>query len=224
MTDWPPEPGIFGPADTGALAEFYRRHGFATLRGLLTDRTIAAIERECVDAQRRVIAGELPARHGSTVFLDDAAKADTFANYVEFVNELSATVRATLADERLLAAVRAVIGDTAWLRESDGFGVVYQDARPGHESGYSRIGWHSDWQASPSMDIWPSAAFTIHLDATSPAKRIPPRGAGQSPVGHPGALPQCQQRARPRHGPPGRRLDRPAPAVPDAAGLREGAR
>ncbi|MGV9860820.1 phytanoyl-CoA dioxygenase family protein [Gordonia sp. NPDC003425] len=169
MTDWPPEPGIFGPADTGALAEFYRRHGFATLRGLLTDRTIAAIERECVDAQRRVIAGELPARHGSTVFLDDAAKADTFANYVEFVNELSATVRATLADERLLAAVRAVIGDTAWLRESDGFGVVYQDARPGHESGYSRIGWHSDWQASPSMDIWPSAAFTIHLDATSPA-------------------------------------------------------
>ena len=28
----------------------------------------------------------------------------------------------------------AVIGDSAWLRESNGFGVVYQDARPGRES------------------------------------------------------------------------------------------
>ena len=164
-----PEPGVFAPDDVSGLADFYRANGFATIRGLLDESSTIAIEQECVDAQQRVVAGELPERHGSTVFLDDVAKAERFANYVEFVNELSPALRATLADARLLAAVRAVIGDSAWLRESNGFGVVYQDARPGRESGYSRIGWHSDWQASPSMDIWPSTAFTIHIDATSPA-------------------------------------------------------
>ncbi|MFT4043162.1 MAG: phytanoyl-CoA dioxygenase family protein [Gordonia sp. (in: high G+C Gram-positive bacteria)] len=163
------EPGVFGATDLTELAEFYREYGFATLRGLLDEEAIGTIERECVAAQQGVISGELPARYGSTIFLDDEAKAEKFANYVEFVNEVSAAVRAILADDRLLAAVRAVIGPNAWLRESEGFGVVYQDARPGRESGYSRIGWHSDWQASPSMDIWPSAAFTIHIDATSPA-------------------------------------------------------
>src|SRR5205807_9124826 len=49
------------------------------------------------------------------------------------------------------------------------FGIVYQDARPQRGSGYSRIGWHSDWQSGPHLDIWPSVAFTLHLDATSPA-------------------------------------------------------
>jgi ectoine hydroxylase-related dioxygenase (phytanoyl-CoA dioxygenase family) len=62
-----------------------------------------------------------------------------------------------------------VIGENAWLRGDQQFGTVYQDARPGKESGYTRIGWHSDWQASPSLDIWPSTAFTFHLDGTSPA-------------------------------------------------------
>jgi ectoine hydroxylase-related dioxygenase (phytanoyl-CoA dioxygenase family) len=46
--------------------------------------------------------------------------------------------------------------------------VVYQDARPGRESGYARIGWHSDWQSGPHLGRWPSVGFTIHIDATSP--------------------------------------------------------
>jgi ectoine hydroxylase-related dioxygenase (phytanoyl-CoA dioxygenase family) len=52
--------------------------------------------------------------------------------------------------------------------EDDRFGVVYQDARPGERSGYSRIGWHSDFQSGPNLKTWPSMAFTIHIDATSP--------------------------------------------------------
>jgi len=46
---------------------------------------------------------------------------------------------------------------------------VYQDARPGRESSYTRIGWHSDWQSGPNLDIWPSVAYTFHVDGTSPA-------------------------------------------------------
>jgi hypothetical protein len=44
--------------------------------------------------------------------------------------------------------------------------------RPGPGSGYSRIGWHSDFQSGPHLPIWPSVAFTIHLDATSPANGL----------------------------------------------------
>ena len=45
---------------------------------------------------------------------------------------------------------------------------MYQDARPGEQSGYSRIGWHTDRQSGPHLPVWPSVAFTIHIDATSP--------------------------------------------------------
>ena len=61
-----------------------------------------------------------------------------------------------------------LLGEQAWLLEDDRFGVVYQDARPGDQSGYSRIGWHSDHQSGPHLDMWPSVGFTIHIDPTSP--------------------------------------------------------
>ncbi|MDY6809752.1 MAG: phytanoyl-CoA dioxygenase family protein [Actinomycetota bacterium] len=163
------EPGVFGPHELGSLVWFYDMHGYATLRGLLTESDVAAVENECTAAQQAVIAGELDARHGSTVFLDEAAKARRFANYVEYVSEISPAVRAAVTHPILADAMGQLLGERAWLRAHEQFGVVYQDARPGRESGYARIGWHSDWQAGPSLDVWPSTAFTIHIDGTSPA-------------------------------------------------------
>jgi ectoine hydroxylase-related dioxygenase (phytanoyl-CoA dioxygenase family) len=163
------EPGVFSADDIDGLAWFYSMHGYAVLRGMQSAADVDRMEAECVAAQNAVVAGELDQRYGSTVFLDEAAKAEKFANYVEFVNELSPAVHEAVTHPILVDAVRRLLGETAWLRDSEQFGVVYQDARPGKESGYTRIGWHSDWQASPSLDIWPSTAFTFHIDGTSPA-------------------------------------------------------
>jgi ectoine hydroxylase-related dioxygenase (phytanoyl-CoA dioxygenase family) len=164
---------VFGPvfdeAALDALELCYRDNGFVVLRGILDAELMDNMEAECVAAQQQVIARELPERYGSTVFLDDAAKAGRFANYVEFVSELSPAVRDAATHPALLTVLRRLLGDDCWLRDSNLFGIVYQDARPGKESGYSRIGWHSDWQSGPSLDVWPSAAFTFHIDGTSPA-------------------------------------------------------
>ncbi len=164
----PELPARLPAADLDAVEASYRRDGFVLLADLLSDGEVDAMQAECVDAQQRVVAGEVDARHGSTAFLDEAAKADRFANYVEYVQELSPAVLAASASPALLAILRRLIGN-CWLRDSYNFGVVYQDARPGRESGYSRIGWHSDWQSAPSLEIWPSTAFTFHIDGTSPA-------------------------------------------------------
>ncbi|MCZ4553229.1 phytanoyl-CoA dioxygenase family protein [Gordonia rubripertincta] len=163
------EPGVFGPDDLEGLIWFYDMHGYATLRGVLSASDVDTIESECVAAQRGVIAGELDARYGSTVFLDEAAKADKFANYVEFISELSPAVDAAITHPVVEQLMAMLLGPDCWLRAHEQNGVVYQDARPGKESGYTRIGWHSDWQASPSLDVWPSTAFTVHVDGTSPA-------------------------------------------------------
>jgi len=45
------------------------------------------------------------------------------------------------------------------LLDDDRFGVVYQDARPGQHSGYSRIGWHSAARATDDG----SGAIRRHL-------------------------------------------------------------
>ncbi|ADP83886.1 phytanoyl-CoA dioxygenase family protein [Pseudofrankia inefficax] len=161
--DGAPLPGL------AEIEEFYRAFGYVLLRGLVPDELTARMETECAAVQADVLAGRLPERYGSTKYLDAAEKAERFVNYVEHVQELSPAVLETATLPALLAVIRRLIGDSAWLNGSEQAGVVYQDSRPGRESGYTRIGWHSDWQAMPSVDIWPGLAFTFHLDATSPA-------------------------------------------------------
>lgn len=162
------EPGVFDATDLDGIRWYYQMHGYAVVRGLFSDEHFDRMETECVDAQSRVVAGDLPARYGSTKYIDDPAKAERFANYVEHVTELAASVHEAVTDERLLSILRQLLGDDLWFGDFVQSGVVYQDARPGRESGYTRIGWHSDWQASPSMNIWPATSFTLHIDATSP--------------------------------------------------------
>ncbi|MGY1814069.1 phytanoyl-CoA dioxygenase family protein [Blastococcus sp. SYSU D00820] len=159
--------GVHTPADgVDAAAAFYRRWGFVVLRDVLPPELVDAMERECVAAQQGVLAGELDPRYGSTRYLDDAGKAERFVNYVEYVEELAPSIGRALATPALAGLVTALLGEGFWPSRN---GVVYQDARPGRESGYTRIGWHADWQAVPHLDIWPGTAFTVHIDGTSPA-------------------------------------------------------
>jgi ectoine hydroxylase-related dioxygenase (phytanoyl-CoA dioxygenase family) len=162
------EPGVFGPHQTGELVSFFDEHGFAILRGLLSDDQVDAIQAECEALQRSVGAGALPARHGNPVF-DRPGAVATLPAYVTCVTEVAPLTRAMSADGLVASVSRRLLGEDAWLLESKRFGVVYQDARPGTDSTYTRIGWHSDWQSGPADDVWPSVAYTLHVDATSPA-------------------------------------------------------
>lgn len=164
--------GVHTAAEAGGgdLDAFFAEHGFAIVRGLYTDAEIDALEVELLHQQRRLLAGELPARCATAVLDAPDAVVDgrPFAHYVCHVTEVSAIARAAAHHRAIVDVIGRLLGPQAWLLEDDRFGVVYQDARPGERSGYSRIGWHTDAQSGPTLDIWPSVAFTIHVDATSP--------------------------------------------------------
>jgi hypothetical protein len=163
--------GVFQPHQLGGLDVFFRAHGFAILRGLFTGE-IDAILAECEDAQRRVADGELAERYGNSILIDIAAAdgaaagARRFANYVQYITELAPRTRDAVSHSVIAGLMKQWVPN-GHLREHSRFGVVYQDARGA--SGYRRIGWHSDWQSGPQLDVWPSAAFTLHIDGTSPA-------------------------------------------------------
>jgi Phytanoyl-CoA dioxygenase (PhyH) len=160
----------FRADETGAACAAFAEDGFVVLRGLYTGAEIEALQLEVEDLQRKLVAGMLPEACG-TVILDDpdaVIDGEPFAHYVCEVTEVSERARAAVLHPVVVDAVLRLLGPAAWLLEDDRFGVVYQDARPGESSGYSRIGWHSDAQSGPTLDWWPSVAFTIHLDATSP--------------------------------------------------------
>jgi len=173
------EPGVFAPDDLDQLAQYFRTNGFAVLRGLYSGDRLAAMAAECEAAQLAVIDGVIDERYGTTVLIDDtqgtssgtvdAPAVARFANYVTYLTEVAPLTRECIVDPVVLALMHRWLGDQCWLLEHNRFGVVYQDARPGLESSYTRIGWHSDWQSAPHRDMWPSAAFTIHIDETSPA-------------------------------------------------------
>jgi len=160
----------YRPEEIEAACAAFSERGFAVLRGLYSDHALDSLQVELEDLQRRLVAGELPEACG-TVILDDpdaTIDGEPFAHYVCEITPVSARARDAVLHPVVVDAVHRLLGPQAWLLEDDRFGVVYQDARPGDGSGYSRIGWHSDAQSGPNLDWWPSVAFTIHIDATSP--------------------------------------------------------
>jgi ectoine hydroxylase-related dioxygenase (phytanoyl-CoA dioxygenase family) len=162
-----PEFGVFRQDALDDLDMFFQTHGFAILRDLYDADQLAAMLAECADAQTRVANGELAEKHGNSI-LTDAGAGRRFANYVQYVTQIAPQTRRAVVHPAIVALMERWIPG-GHLREHSRFGVVYQDARADLDSGYKRIGWHSDWQSGPHLDVWPSAAFTIHIDATSPA-------------------------------------------------------
>jgi ectoine hydroxylase-related dioxygenase (phytanoyl-CoA dioxygenase family) len=164
----PTDLGVYGPDEIDALTAFFDEYGFAILRGAIDDERLIAMEQSCEGAQAGVAAGTLPEKHGSVIFDDPSVEARGIVNYVSNVTEVSQESDAVVRDATIVGIVRRLLGEEAWLLDVDRFGVVYQDARPGRESAYTRIGWHTDWQSMPHHRCWPSVAFTVHIDATSP--------------------------------------------------------
>ncbi len=148
----------------------FRTNGFAVVRGLYTDDETDELLAECERLQAALLRGELPERCGTVILDDPDAVIDgkPFVHYVCHATEVSAVVEKMVKHPVLVDLAHQALGPDAWLLEDDRFGVVYQDARPGPQSGYSRIGWHSDFQSGPNLRTWPSMAFTIHIDPTSP--------------------------------------------------------
>jgi len=163
--------GVFGPDELGDLAAFFALHGFATLRGAIGEDELAGAEAELVSTQELLVNGGLEAHHATDILDDPDAVIDgaRFAHYVCFATRASQRADRLVHGALLVEVIERILGPQAWLLDYEQFGVVYQDARPGPRSGYSRIGWHTDHQSGPHLDIWPGVAFTVHFDPTSPA-------------------------------------------------------
>ncbi|MGO8872923.1 MAG: phytanoyl-CoA dioxygenase family protein [Acidimicrobiales bacterium] len=163
--------GVFAEDEIEELVAFFEVEGHATLRGLFDPVVLADAERELVRAQQQLAAGSLDPRHATAILDEPDAAIDgqPFAHYVCFATTASALADALVHHPVLIDVADQLVGPDAWLLDYEQFGVVYQDARPDPGSGYSRIGWHTDHQSGPHLDIWPAVAFTIHFDPTSPA-------------------------------------------------------
>ncbi len=166
-----PSPWAFAAPELDALEAYYRANGFAVLSGALSPAELAALEGQCITAQERLVAGDLPERYGTTRLIEDDAgdKAARFANYVVHITELSEAAGRVVRSPAVTDLIGRWLGPACWSAETGSFGYVYQDARPGPDSSYKRIGWHSDWQSSPHLAMWPATAVTVHIDGTSPA-------------------------------------------------------
>jgi ectoine hydroxylase-related dioxygenase (phytanoyl-CoA dioxygenase family) len=162
---------VFTGDEMDQLVAFFNANGYASLRGVLDESSLVQAEGELAEAQRRLTEGCLDHRHATAILDDPEATIDgsRFAHYVCFATRASPWADALVRHRPLADVAEAVLGPGAWLLDYEQFGVVYQDARPDPGSGYSRIGWHTDHQSGPHLDIWPGMAFTIHFDPTSPA-------------------------------------------------------
>ncbi len=162
--------GIFDLDGLDDLHAFFEVNGYATLRSSLLEDELTLAESELVLAQQQLVEGALDA-HGTDILDDPEATIDgeRFAHYVCFATRASAAAARLVHHRALVEINHRILGPDAWLLDYAQFGIVYQDSRPGPGSGYSRIGWHTDHQSGPHLDMWPAVAFTIHLDPTSPA-------------------------------------------------------
>ncbi len=162
------EPGVFSPSQLDDLTSHFRLNGYAVVRGLLDRGAVDALLAECEQLQAALLRGELAPENGTVTLTDDGVSSP-IAHYVTNLTTVSPLTRRFVHEPVIDDIMARLMGQERYLVEDERFGVVYQDARPGRESAYTRIGWHADWQSGPHLECWPSVAFTIHLDETSPA-------------------------------------------------------
>lgn len=161
--------------DLVGLAEAFARDGFVVVPGLFDDDELESLERSLVGLQEGIASGALDRSRYGGDYLTSVGESEQapFVHYVKDVTRLSEEAHAAFHHPLVLELLRRCFdGVEPWeMPEEHGqrFGVVYQDSRPGREMAYTRIGWHSDHQAYPSSDFFPSIALTFHVDATSPA-------------------------------------------------------
>ena len=158
--------------DLETVVSVYKKNGLVNLKGFFDANKIDLMQSELTLAQEKLIKGELSDRYGSELLDEPGAQIDgkTFRHYVTYCSDLAPTVR-DASETSFLREMASALFNTRdpWLNDYCRFGVVYQDSRSDPGSKYSRIGWHSDFNSDEADTGWPSFAFTIHLDSTSPA-------------------------------------------------------
>ena len=161
--------------DLDQLAAAFLADGYVVVSGFLTEAEVDALEMSMTTLQQAVADGTIDrARHGGDYLTSaPAGGVAPFVHYVKDVTRLSPEAHAAFHHPVLLDLLTRCLGGVEPWEFDEGlgerFGVVYQDARPGQEMAYTRIGWHSDHQAFPNSDFYPSIALTFHIDPTSPA-------------------------------------------------------
>ena len=169
MTDQGPTSG-----DLDGLAAAFERDGYVVVSNLLSAAEVLELEASLVSLQERVREGSLDrARYGGDYLTSAGDQVPEFVNIVKDVTSVSEPAAAAHHHPVLQELLRKCFGgQEPWEMRPEyahRFGVSYQDARPGMESGYDRIGWHTDRQAHPNSDFYPSISVTYCLDSTSPA-------------------------------------------------------
>lgn len=170
-----PATDLTSPERITALSDDFLRDGFVLLEGCLGDDLVDRLDAEMIGLQDAVAAGTIDRAYYGGDYLTSAVPGEPapFVHYVNDVMALSPAAAEVVASPVLgQVLARSFDTDAYWqfdTEHADRLGFVYQDCRSGRESGYSRIGWHTDHQAYPNSDFWPGIAITVHLDATSPA-------------------------------------------------------
>lgn len=161
--------------DLDLLASRFDAAGYVVVSGLFTDPELETLDEELTALQQAVMSGGLDRATFAGDYLTSVVgdQRPAVVHYVRDVTRLSTAAHDAFHHPVLLELLTHCFGGIApWEfgpEHATKFGVVYQDARPGEESAYTRIGWHSDHQAYPTSDFHPSIALTFHLDGTSPA-------------------------------------------------------
>jgi ectoine hydroxylase-related dioxygenase (phytanoyl-CoA dioxygenase family) len=162
--------GVFSAADLSSFGEFFKADGYGVLRGAFDADELAAFLAAVEEMQRDYERGELPAMFIAEGESNKATIGGTrVAHYLVRVTDYSPAIRALVRHPTVAEAVRLAIGPEAWAGDYFGDGFVFAHARPSRDSNYSRLGWHSDWQAQPDSFMFPCVTVTIHIDGTSPA-------------------------------------------------------
>lgn len=160
--------------DPTDLADEFDEQGWVVLSGFVPPAAVAGLTGAMEDLQDQLRAGALDAWHAGDVYTSvTPGERAPHPHYVLDVARLCPAVDEVFHAPGLLGVARCIFGGVEpWEfgpEHGDRFGVVYQDARPGEDMTYTRIGWHTDRQAYPTSSFHPSVAITVHLDGTSPA-------------------------------------------------------
>ncbi|MBL4844830.1 MAG: phytanoyl-CoA dioxygenase family protein [Planctomycetes bacterium] len=141
---------------------FLDKNGFLLFGGVTTQEELDAIDAEVHSIQERWLSERRKKVYGIPLFAGKDPEGRPFIQRFAFTSTFSEVIHAFIRDERF-EPVRRLIGEDARVGDEEKDGVVFNRNLNVPESGYKRLGWHTDGLRSLFYGRMPGPMLNVGL-------------------------------------------------------------
>jgi len=160
---------ILGERLTGEQKDFFKANGFIHFKDFIKQDTVDEIIRASEEVQKKWLENNVKKVNGVPIKYGTDLNGEKIIQRFAFINKYHPVLQGLLMDPRLKALLE-LAGEGARIGEDEKDGMVFNHYVNGENSGFTRMGWHTDGLRDVFMGgkLNPMLNVGVHLSNLEP--------------------------------------------------------